>query len=704
MALNIYGRPMFQGGAIRISSRPKRRPVRMQEGGGIEAVMPMDLGSLAEPPVPIAAPPPVEEALPRVEQAAANLAEEEVGNYAANMMSGLDAAEESGDPEDAINALRGNELPIEARYEELATYVGEEDAERTPESVLLMVQPTIMLTEEGALDSGIGSLMQNLVGEVEMETEAATPTPMGEGVGSLLMANQEVGQEPPVNFNYGGPVQRFSGGGPGGESEFMRSFIRRLSDPENLFITPDQRFSYAEDLKNIDQRAKGAGAMALMNIGLDLMSPSTGGSFMTNLGSAIKTSTKNLPRDIAYYDKVKRDIQKDITAQESAGKVAAFGAEKEIMKEIIKKRDKSGKFALLTSLTDHDESFDKIREGGNLEDLPKGGAAMSFWNLWDVAKKTFGEELSPNEQVFEELKVKEQALVARMLNAISAESGISHADARAMVENLVPVYFTSSVWKPRNYAAEAHRARTAARFFQDKSKTYARTLNDMVKSGESLASEVVSKYIRNRVTMKEVGLELAAYAHMLDPEKPKGRYKGDSETVSALADDVERKNRGEIQTPSDAGHTEEQKTPSEAEHTEEQKLLLKKLARAETLGAKNPETYIHPPTGGESPIGKYAIKPSTAVDPGYGVPNIFEVAEERGITVPRNRRNPRNENLARDLLLNNPRLQDEFAWNYFKGLEKAKGSKIKALLAYSGHKGNEESWKRYLNRFGDINF
>lgn len=149
------------------------------------------------------------------------------------MMSGLDAAEESGDPEDAINALRGNELPISERYEELATYVGDDDAERTPESVLLMVQPTIMLTEQGAMDSGIGSLMQDLVGEVEMETDVGTPTPMGEGVGSLMMAqgpsDMEVGQEPPVNFNYGGPVQRFNG-------EFG-SEVRKAADQRSALLS-----------------------------------------------------------------------------------------------------------------------------------------------------------------------------------------------------------------------------------------------------------------------------------------------------------------------------------------------------------------------------------------------------------------------------------------------------------------------------------
>jgi len=79
-----------------------------------------------------------------------------------------------------------------------------------------MVQPTIMLTEQGAMDSGIGSLMENVVGDIDMETAQGAPTAMGEGVGSLMMAqgptDMEVGQEPPVNFNYGGPVQRFSNG------------------------------------------------------------------------------------------------------------------------------------------------------------------------------------------------------------------------------------------------------------------------------------------------------------------------------------------------------------------------------------------------------------------------------------------------------------------------------------------------------------
>ena len=52
-------------------------------------------------------------------------------------------------PKDVIDAIRGNEQPLEARYQELATFVGEEDARQTPETVLALVQPTIMMSEEG---------------------------------------------------------------------------------------------------------------------------------------------------------------------------------------------------------------------------------------------------------------------------------------------------------------------------------------------------------------------------------------------------------------------------------------------------------------------------------------------------------------------------------------------------------------------------
>jgi hypothetical protein len=339
--------PKLDAADIRDFAVPKEKPtppVRRQAGGGIEAVMPGDLGALVEqPPMPIAAPPPVEEALPRVEQAAANVAEEEVGNYAANMMSGLDAAEESGDPEDAINALRGNELPISERYEELATYVGEDDAERTPESVLLMVQPTIMLTEQGAMDSGIGSLMQDLVGEVEMETDVGTPTPMGEGVGSLMMAqgpsDMEVGQEPPVNFNYGGPVQRFNG-------EFG-SEVRKAADQRSALLSDylglgKQEALDQEALNKLRETTQAQTFFDIAQAGLNLAAGDPYKSFAENFAISAAPVAANLSARGAAFAKEERDLDKLRRAQEQKIKLSAFETESERIAKKAALKEKRG--------------------------------------------------------------------------------------------------------------------------------------------------------------------------------------------------------------------------------------------------------------------------------------------------------------------------------------------------------------------------
>jgi hypothetical protein len=64
------------------------------------------------------------------------------------------------------------------------------------------------LTEEGAMESGIGDLMRQISSEVDMELPSGEPTPAGQGVGSLMAAGQPVQQ-----FNRGGAVARFRNGG-----------------------------------------------------------------------------------------------------------------------------------------------------------------------------------------------------------------------------------------------------------------------------------------------------------------------------------------------------------------------------------------------------------------------------------------------------------------------------------------------------------
>ena len=186
----------------------------MAEGGpAMMPPMPMDPAMMAPPmpmdpammpPMPMdpamMAPPP-EVQVQMTENTAAQEGEMVGAGYLDGMMTGLDAAEDTAE---VIDAIRGNDKPLQARYDELASLVGEDDASATPESVLALVQPTLMMTEQGAVDSGIGELMQGIAGEVEMETE------MGQGVGELLMAQSapEVVQQ----MNQGGYVQHFSDG------------------------------------------------------------------------------------------------------------------------------------------------------------------------------------------------------------------------------------------------------------------------------------------------------------------------------------------------------------------------------------------------------------------------------------------------------------------------------------------------------------
>lgn len=186
--MNVYKRPLFR------------------QAGGPAQPMPQDMMMPPEgAPMPSqgAPMPPEAQQLQAVEQQAAMQGEQIGQQYATDMISNLDMAET---PEDVINAIRGNQKPLEARYMELAQFVGEEDAVQTPESVLAFVQPVIMMTEQGAMDSGIGELMQGLMGDTEMSGD------MAGGVGSLMAAGAQEAPAP-QNFRQGGPVIKMNKGG-----------------------------------------------------------------------------------------------------------------------------------------------------------------------------------------------------------------------------------------------------------------------------------------------------------------------------------------------------------------------------------------------------------------------------------------------------------------------------------------------------------
>ena len=173
-------------------------------------------GEMMAPPMPpmaaeqmMANAPPPEMAMLEQAEAGATAQGQELGAaYAEQMMAGIDGAQST---EDLINALRGNDKPLDARRDELAGLVGKADANQTPESVLAMVQPVIMMTEEGMMDSGIGALVQQITGDVEMTTADGAPTEMGMGVGSLMAAGAQEAPAP-QNFRQGGEVAHLQDG------------------------------------------------------------------------------------------------------------------------------------------------------------------------------------------------------------------------------------------------------------------------------------------------------------------------------------------------------------------------------------------------------------------------------------------------------------------------------------------------------------
>ena len=199
------------------------RPLFRQAGGPMEpmpadmmppapAPMPADMGMGAAPPPP---PPDMGMAMEQAQMEGMEEGANVAGQYMAETLMNIDGSENY---ESLINGLRGNEMPLQARYAELAEFVGPEDAQATPESVLALTQPGIMMTEQGAANSGIGQLMQGMVDDVAMTTDTG-PTPMGQGIGELMMSGAP---EAPVpqNFRYGGavgmhkgtPVQKFKDG------------------------------------------------------------------------------------------------------------------------------------------------------------------------------------------------------------------------------------------------------------------------------------------------------------------------------------------------------------------------------------------------------------------------------------------------------------------------------------------------------------
>ena len=306
--MNVMDRPMFRaagGGANKfpdLSGDGKvtqkdiligRGVIEKQEGGGIGAMMAAeDMAMMPdEMPSPMMQEPPMDPLAQDVLMAREE--GEKIGlDYLAETMGGIDMA---ANTEELINSIRGNDRPLEARIAELATFVGEADARQPPESVLTMVQPTIMMTEEGAIDSGVGGLIAQVIGDTEMEAD------MGQGVGALMAQGQPAPEmappmAPPQQFAVGGAVKKFDQGG----GAFQQYYDQFLPVYENLI-------QETEEERDRDRGLALAKAGFQLASGRDAKGRNIAGSgFLANLASAGET----LIGDISTLDRERRKSQR----------------------------------------------------------------------------------------------------------------------------------------------------------------------------------------------------------------------------------------------------------------------------------------------------------------------------------------------------------------------------------------------------------
>jgi hypothetical protein len=226
---------------------------RFQEGG---PAMPMQGGA----PMPSMPAPdraqleqmPMDQVMGVAQQSGIDPAQlEQMLGQMAGQLGNLDEAQ---DYAQVMDAIRGDQAPIEARRQELAGLVGPEDANATPESVLTLVQPVMMMA---AVDQGIGGLAADQMntpvegpmaeGIMSMAMPQAAPPPMQQGAAPM----PGMGGPAPVNFRYGGPVVAMQEGGePGGR---LAELYGQQRDVYRSLINPADQQAEMDRQRNMTQ-------------------------------------------------------------------------------------------------------------------------------------------------------------------------------------------------------------------------------------------------------------------------------------------------------------------------------------------------------------------------------------------------------------------------------------------------------------------
>ena len=289
-----------------------------------EGVQGMQMGGspMMAPPMPMPPPeaaPPMEAAAPQ-EQLDPNVVQQALSQAA----GGIASLDEAQNYEDVMNSMRGDQASVEQRRQELAGVVGPGDAGQTPESVLTLVQPVMMLAN---VDQGVGGLAQE---EMTQPMEG----PMAEGIMSTVPEPpmMEADGTVPVNFKYGGevrPVQYFApeNSRVAGENPFanlagteLNPFVQQaykarqalLSDPAELGRQKD--LTKAQILFDIAQTA----------LAFSAPMPGEKAGLSPAERLALAASTSKLPQTIGARAKALGDTEAAQKAQDRAVMLSAI--------------------------------------------------------------------------------------------------------------------------------------------------------------------------------------------------------------------------------------------------------------------------------------------------------------------------------------------------------------------------------------------
>jgi hypothetical protein len=169
--------------------------------------------------------------------------EEVMGDMSGMMQSMADGIDNASDYVGIMNAIRGDDQSIDQRRGELAQLIGKSDAEKTPESALTLIQPSLTLLE--ATDQGSPDAPEPIVDEGILSALGKA------GEQGEAMARMEMGEQPVMRSD--GTPQTAAGGETAFPSGMNLSTLQTLQGLIPEPTTYAQNLKYYQDVLGSDK-------------------------------------------------------------------------------------------------------------------------------------------------------------------------------------------------------------------------------------------------------------------------------------------------------------------------------------------------------------------------------------------------------------------------------------------------------------------